>query len=58
MKDEKELSVLSSEELEQINGGTAVRKKFKCPKCNQVTMIVRYKSFRCTNPACGYTHPM
>lgn len=58
MKDEKELPALNADELDEITGGAARSRKFRCPKCRQITMVVRYKSFKCTNPACGYSQTM
>lgn len=58
MTDDKKLPVLDDAELAEVSGGASPKKKFRCPKCNQITMVVRYKCFKCTNPACGYTHAM
>lgn len=53
-----EKKILDDRELDEVNGGAAANGRFKCPRCRHMTMVVKYKSFRCTNPGCGYVHKM
>lgn len=58
MNTEVKKAEISDAELEQVAGGVRRAKKFKCPRCGQVSMIMKFKMFKCTNPACGYEQKM
>lgn len=49
---------IPDEELKKASGGKVQAKKFRCPHCQQMTMVVKYKKFQCMNPKCGYVQNM
>lgn len=49
---------LTDEELDQVTGGVNTVRRFQCPHCGQMTMVIKFKSLKCTNPNCSYTRRM
>ena len=49
---------MSEDELRNVSGGAVSAKKGKCPKCGQMTLVIKFKKFKCTNPMCGFEQKM
>ena len=49
---------MSEDELRSVSGGAMAAKKGKCPKCGQMTLVIKFKKFKCINPACNFEQNM